>query len=92
MTNKIPDSNKYSFLELISSFEKIEVPILQRDYVQGRLNDEVTEIRENLVNDLLEHISVERETILPLDFIYGYAENELGKYDREISKKILKIC
>ena len=23
MTNKIPDSNKYSFLELISSFEKI---------------------------------------------------------------------
>ena len=87
MTNKIPDSNKYSFLELISSFEKIEVPILQRDYVQGRLNDEVTEIRENLVNDLLEHISVERETILPLDFIYGYAENELGKYDREISKK-----
>lgn len=87
MTNKLPDTNKYSFLQLIDRFEKIEIPILQRDYVQGRLNDEVTEIRENLVNDLLDHISDERETILPLDFVYGYAENELGKYDREIAKK-----
>lgn len=86
MKSNLLVGNQYSFFNLIKEFEKIEIPILQRDYVQGRINDEVTEIREKFVIDLLDHISVERNSILPLDFIYGYAENELGKYDREISK------
>lgn len=77
--------NKYSFIELVN-YSRIQVPILQRDYVQGRSNDEVDEIRENFVSDLVNHISRETDKILPLDFIYGYLAEEFGKYDRDVTK------
>ena len=77
--------NRYSFIELVNS-SRIQVPILQRDYVQGRSNDEVDEIRENFVSDLVNHISRETDKILPLDFIYGYLAEEFGKYDRDVTK------
>lgn len=85
MNSNISVENKYSFLDLVNEF-KIQIPILQRDYVQGRNTESVKEIRENFVEDLVEHVSVETDKILPLDFIYGYADEEFGKYDREISK------
>ncbi|HEY0667625.1 MAG TPA: DUF262 domain-containing protein [Sphingobacteriaceae bacterium] len=86
MPNSSSYKDQYSFINLIDYF-KIQIPILQRDYVQGRKNEIVKDIRENFVSDLVEHISVETEKILPLDFIYGYADEEFGKFDREISRK-----
>lgn len=74
-----------SFLKLIEKF-KVQIPILQRDYVQGRSTPTVEDIRSNFVNDLVEHIVIPTEKTLPLDFIYGYAEEEQGKYDREVTK------
>lgn len=85
MNSNISLENKYSFVDLVNEF-KIQIPILQRDYVQGRNTESVKEIRDNFVEDLVEHVSVETDKILPLDFIYGYADEEFGKYDREISK------
>ncbi|MGB7528945.1 GmrSD restriction endonuclease domain-containing protein [Sphingobacterium cellulitidis] len=85
MINNILKKNKYSFIDLIELF-KIQIPILQRDYVQGRSNETVEEIRVNFVEDLVEHISNETNKLLPLDFIYGYTDEEFGKYDREVSK------
>jgi len=85
MNSNVSLENKYSFIDLIKEF-KIQIPILQRDYVQGRNTESVKEIRDNFVEDLVEHVSVETDKILPLDFIYGYADEEFGKYDREISK------
>lgn len=85
MSNNNLIGKRYSFIDLIEQF-KIQIPILQRDYVQGRKNESVKEIRENFVEDLVEHISKKTDKILPLDFIYGYADEEFGKYDREIAK------
>jgi hypothetical protein len=74
-----------NFIDLINTY-KIEIPILQRDYVQGRLNDKVNDIRKNFVNDLVEHISTSTDKILPLDFIYGFTDEAESKYDRELSR------
>ena len=63
------DSNK-SFYELISS-KKIQIPIIQRDYAQGRIRnldickDFLNTIKENLIG----------KTPINLDFVYG---NDVG--------------
>ncbi len=73
---------KYTFWELSKAYDKIEVPIIQRDYAQGRDTSEVERIRKSFVNDyLLEALlnDIPRE----LDFVYGSVlpvkENEAGK-------------
>jgi hypothetical protein len=73
------NTREYSFQSLFgSTFEfeensitlsKIEIPIIQRDYAQGRRNDEVNRIRERFLDALL-HAIVEKENI-KLDFVYG---------------------
>lgn len=56
----------FTFWEFITD-NKIEIPIIQRDYAQGR--KEETEIRENFLNSLFKAIS--ENQALNLDFIYG---------------------
>lgn len=60
-----PTSEKLTFRELISK-HKIEIPIIQRDYAQGREGKE--ELRKNFLNSLLEAINGKS---LELDFVYG---------------------
>jgi hypothetical protein len=48
---------------------KIEIPIIQRDYAQGRQNAEVTRIRERFLEALFQAL-VEKKHIT-LDFVYG---------------------
>ncbi|MFE8423386.1 DUF262 domain-containing protein [Tenacibaculum sp. ZH5_bin.1] len=60
-------SNVISFYKLLNQEEKIEIPIIQRDYAQGRYDKQ--EIRRNFLKALLDSISLEKE--IQLDFIYG---------------------
>lgn len=71
MTNN-PTSEKLTFIKLIEKYAKIEIPIIQRDYAQGREGKE--ELRENLLSTLLE--AVEGKEI-ELDFIYGSVKNNI---------------
>ena len=79
--NKNQTSKKLSFLQLLSiegiqccnccnyeiqPLNKIEIPIIQRDYAQGR--EDKNEIRINFLNALLGAIN---DKELELDFIYG---------------------
>lgn len=59
--------NILNFFELIDNQKKIEIPIIQRDYAQGR--EDKKEIRNNFLNALQESISNNRK--IQLDFIYG---------------------
>lgn len=59
--------NILNFFELIDNQKKIEIPIIQRDYAQGR--EDKKEIRNNFLNALHESISNNRK--IQLDFIYG---------------------
>lgn len=58
-----------NFWELLSN-HKIEIPIIQRDYAQGRKDKE--EIRNNFLNALFESITEHHP--IKLDFIYGNLE------------------
>jgi hypothetical protein len=70
MGNNITSEN-LTFLELISK-HKIEIPIIQRDYAQGR--EGKADIRTNFLSALLGVIS---EKKLELDFVYGSVKNDV---------------
>lgn len=59
--------DKYSFWALCQEYQKIEVPIIQRDYVQGRESEE--KIRESFSNYLVDNLI--NDTQVELDFVYG---------------------
>ncbi|MHA3786845.1 DUF262 domain-containing protein [Flavobacterium hauense] len=61
------NSETISFLKLLSQQSKIEIPIIQRDYAQGRKDKK--EIRENFLNALYESLVANKA--IKLDFIYG---------------------
>lgn len=60
----------YSFYELVEQYE-VKIPILQRDYAQGRENN--IAICENFLKALKE--SVLQDKTINLDFIYGNVDN-----------------
>lgn len=77
-------TKKYTFQSLFGSsfkFEdksiilnKIEIPIIQRDYAQGRKNDEVQRIRERFLDALFQ--SIVNNKPITLDFVYGDVSKE----------------
>jgi hypothetical protein len=65
------NEEKYTFWKLINEFS-IEIPIIQRDYVQGRENEK--KVRENFLNAI--YNSLKNEKGLHLDFVYGVLKND----------------
>jgi hypothetical protein len=66
-----PTSEKLTFLELIKKF-KIEIPIIQRDYAQGREGKEG--LRKNFLGALLDAVKGKE---LELDFVYGSVKDSV---------------
>lgn len=65
--------NKYSFISLLNSFVNgVQIPILQRDYAQGRATEATK--RNNFINAIAGSINTETE--LELDFVYGSSTDE----------------
>ena len=63
---------KYSFRELIEKNNfKISIPLIQRDYVQGKSNK--AEVRNEFLKTLKSYL--EEGINKDLDFVYGYVEN-----------------
>lgn len=59
-----------SFWKLLNEY-MVTIPILQRDYAQGRMTGKAPLIRENLLNAVCNAVLTKEEP-LELDFIYGY--------------------
>ena len=55
----------YTLLSLCEAYQKIEIPIIQRNYVQG--NDKT--IRRHFVNYLVKALT--QQSPVELDFVYG---------------------
>ncbi len=53
----------------------VEIPILQRDYAQGRETKRIKSIREKLLDAICTAVKEQREP-LELDFVYGYSEDK----------------
>lgn len=60
-----------NFSKLLKDYHII-IPIIQRDYAQGRLNTETEIIRKRFIIDLLDHAI--HDKLMILDFVYGSIE------------------
>jgi hypothetical protein len=67
MNEILEKNNSITFFELLKSEDRIEIPIIQRDYAQGR--EDKKEIRDDFLNAIYENLV--NNTHLKLDFIYG---------------------
>lgn len=70
MTDNTYKGEILNFPQLLDKF-KVEIPIIQRDYAQGR--EDKKEIRTNFLNALYESLSENKA--IKLDFIYGSKNN-----------------
>ena len=61
-------NDECTFWDLIQKY-KIIIPIIQRDYVQGRKEDNINLIRENLLNNIRTALTENKK--IDFDFIYG---------------------
>lgn len=67
------ETTKYTFWNLINELS-IEIPIIQRDFAQGRQSEKVNEIRKGFVNSL--YNAIEQNQSIDFDFVYGSKQNE----------------
>ncbi len=63
----------YSFYQLISKY-RIEIPIIQRDYAQGRNDTKSSDVRKSIVNRLI--LATKDNQQLFFDFVYGRADGD----------------
>ena len=66
-------NHKYTFWQLLSKYY-VEIPIIQRDYAQGRNTDNAIAIRKELL-DCIYKALIEDESI-NFDFVYGTVEGD----------------
>lgn len=63
-------NTKHTFWTLCQLYSKIEIPIIQRDYAQGRATKGASRIRTNFIDNYLIKNLLKLEKI-ELDFVYG---------------------
>jgi hypothetical protein len=75
---------QHTFWTLLKKYDKIEIPIIQRDYAQGRDSRDVERIRNKFINDYLINSLINNKNI-ELDFVYGSVmEAKKVKDDQQI--------
>jgi len=62
-----------NFKELAEKKYSIEIPIIQRDYVQGRDSEKAKEVRKSFLDDIF--AALEKNEKFHLDFVYGSLED-----------------
>jgi hypothetical protein len=63
-----------TLFELLDAY-KVEVPIVQRDYAQGRQDDHTKMVRHNLLEDMKSAV-LRKTPPLDLNFVYGKVESD----------------
>ena len=75
-----------NFISFIARYAAIEIPMLQRDYAQGRPkeigSDQLNDKGRNFLDYLFEHLSA-HDVIINLDLIYGSIEKRNPNSDEE---------
>lgn len=65
--------SKISFYNLINQYQ-VEIPVIQRDYAQGRDNTKAKDVRKSIVSSMIDSIRSTNKTLF-FDFIYGRVES-----------------
>ncbi len=66
-------NSRHSVISFFREYDEIKIPIIQRDYAQGRESSK--EIRKEFLNSIKDNLDKK----LHLDFIYGSVKKEEGK-------------
>ena len=66
--------NFWQLISNIQNISKVEIPIIQRDYAQGRKDEKTNKIRGLFLDSLIKAIESE-DSKLELDFVYGDIKN-----------------
>lgn len=69
----MPEIN--TLLKLLSEYE-VRIPIIQRDYAQGRKNEKANEVRKNLIRDIKNCLDDEERSI-DFNFVYGTVNDNI---------------
>ena len=72
----------------ITQDSKIEIPEIQRDYAQGRMDERVEAIRQSFVSDLLDAAGLGQK--INLDFIFGQSVDKTNQANFQKSKNNLE--
>lgn len=74
----VKNNSQIGFWQLITNknISKIEIPIIQRDYAQGRDNEKTNKIRHRFLKSLINAVAEENAS-LELDFVYGDIEKNV---------------
>lgn len=62
---------EYTFPDLLEQYDKILVPMIQRDYAQGRTDKKATDVRNNLLTDIFSEKNVH------FDLVFGSKEKRI---------------
>ena len=79
----------HTFWDLLKNHQ-IEIPVIQRDYAQGRTEKRVNQIRVNFVQSLLKSLK-EVEEPLSLGFIYGKIEGKEQELILQRNKEAVNV-
>jgi hypothetical protein len=82
-------SSKKTFWQLIEE-NKIEIPVIQRDYAQGRKEDKISSIRQEFVTDLIAALAAGEDNTIHLGFIYGKIKGKDKYLERERNKRAIE--
>lgn len=68
------EQTKFNLKTLLESYNVV-IPLIQRDYAQGRLDVRTTDVRKKLLQDINTALTSEDNLPLDLNFIYGKSSN-----------------
>ena len=71
MSHNTSNYQEYTFPELLVQYDKILVPMIQRDYAQGRTDKKATDVRNNLLTDIFSDKNVH------FDLVFGSKEKRI---------------
>lgn len=71
------NSNSLTFMDIIRH-HKIEIPVIQRDYAQGRKSNRINPVRKKFIRELLAALK-DGSKSMHLDFIYGRIDGKNQK-------------
>ena len=74
---RLINGSALTFMEIIRNC-KIEIPIIQRDYAQGRKSSRINPIRKKFVKDIIYALNDDSKK-LHLDFVYGRIDGKNQK-------------
>ena len=75
MVTENKESKPFSFKSFLEKYHVV-IPMVQRDYAQGRTTDDVTRVRNRFLDAIKSHLvkSEDDNDVMKMDFIYGETE------------------